>query len=219
MIRRLRASWPPHALGVAGAAVLALSACSPVQEERVALTISGSLDRDTIEDSAAGSVGLDYDSEGARAEWWPCDLRITASQCVGQHHVNLYLAPAGTLFSELGTLHCGEGDQARGTYEIITEKRMGDYAVGGDLEVFAVVGSNLGGDPLIELSNDDETTAATWFGGGTLTVTRYAGADALGFSMSGKTRAGNDAEITFNGPAQVADVPGPQGPEGCPGAG
>jgi hypothetical protein len=87
--------------------------------------------------------------------------------------------------------------------------------VGGDLEVFVVVGSNLEGDPLIELDNPTETTAATWLGGGTLTVNRYAGSDALGFDLVGSSRGGPEVQISFNGPAQVADVPGPPGPEGC----
>ena len=189
---------------LAGLLILAAAGCSPVgNNER--LWVEGTLERFAPEDNSA--VEVSYLSEGARGEWWPCDLRLTAQGCLGEHHVNVYIGLGGLgSVDEIGRAGCVVDGRAFGAYEVIAERRAGEYTLGADLSAFVVIASNTDDVAGADFASDDETTAVSQVQTGTLTVDRYRGLDAIGLTIDGTTREGNAVHIEFNGPTTTPSV-------------
>ena len=108
-------------------AIAALGAC-PGAGDDDALSVSGTLERN---DSGSASVDVNYSSGSARGEWWPCDMRSTASACIDGHHVNVYVAlPQVTAFTQLGGAGCAVDGVANGVYEKFNRENGGEYDLG-----------------------------------------------------------------------------------------
>ena len=209
----------PRALGVALMMILACSfACSPVgANER--LWVTGDLDREGIYDQSDSQVEVDYLSETSRGEWWPCDLRATAAGCVDGHHVNVYVGlPQITDLEGLGRADCVQDDVPYGVYELFDSNDGGQYTVGSEIALFVVIASDTVSDvPGAELTDDTETTAASRFVSGDLTVTEFGRFDDnLAFVFEGETAQGRSAKIEFHGPmTSPGVVPTLEGPNTC----
>lgn len=199
------------------ASAFALWGCPQLQENPQELHVEGTLDRDSIEGSSSAPVPIAYLSEGARAEWWPCDLRLTAQACVGEHHVNVYVTlPHVTGLGGIGTASCVSGDQAQGVYEVIAEARGGEHTLGTHLNAFILVASNMDDAPGAVLNDDEETTAATRLVSGKLAVTHWAGLEGIGLTIEGTTQGGRQVSLRFLGPASSPGaVPVLEGPSTC----
>jgi hypothetical protein len=158
-------------------AAAALTGCPREVVEEDRLVLSGTLDRESIFDSVEGSVDVDYASGGARGEWWPCDLRLTALGCVGEHHVNVFLTlPEVTDFGLVGSGHCVTDGVPEGVLERLAALGgRGSYALGSDVNGYIVVASDTDDVVGAEFDEDAETTAATRLGTGTVEVLGFAG--------------------------------------------
>lgn len=206
------------ARGWALVSALALAAgCPQLKETPEELHLVGTLDRDSIEGSSSVPVEVAYHSSGARAEWWPCDLRLTAQACVGEHHVNVYVTlPSVTGIGGVGGAACVSGDEANGVYELLAEARGGEHTLGVDLNAFVLVASDMDDAPGAVLNDDEETTAATRIVGGKLAITHWAGLMGLSLTIEGTTQGGREISIDFSGPASSpGEVPMLEGPSTC----
>ena len=86
------------------------AACPDVPREGH-LVIEGGLDREGVEETNLAAVDVTFDSDNARGEWWSCELRLTAESCVGDHHVNVWVAMPGSMtFDLLGQPTCRRWD-------------------------------------------------------------------------------------------------------------
>ena len=197
------------------AALVALGAlaCQPVPAEDT-LTLAGDVERDGVGGSSTTAVSVDFGSKNARAEWWSCDLRMTANACVGQHHVNLYLAlPSVVDFDGLGHAACvGTDGQPWGAFELLTQK-TGDgepITIPGDVTVLILVASDVDGDGAADLADDGETTASTRLMDGAVTVLHIGSFDdPLSLQVTGTTATGNAVDAAFAGPTSPAPNPPP----------
>jgi hypothetical protein len=202
-----------------GLAVFAagLAACPQLTEDPEELSLSGTLDRESIFGSDAAGVVVSYRSEGARGEWWPCDARLTAQGCVGDHHVNVYISlPSVTDLGGVGTAACVSDDSVYGIYELFEESSGGTYNIGSELSVFIVVASDTDDTPGADLGDAEESTAATTLTSGTVGVFRWAGEDFLGLEIEGTTAEGRAVSLRFTGPMSTPGVvPTLEGPSTC----
>ncbi len=191
--------------------------CPQLSEVPDELHLSGALDRDSVEGSDDGAVDVDFHSSGARAEWWPCDLRLTAQGCVGQHHVNVYLTlPQVTDFSGVGAAACVTDGEPNGVFEAMRASSGGEHVLGADLNAFVLVASDLDGAPGAVLNDDEETTAATRLVSGKVSVTRWAALEGVGLTLEGETAGGRQLTLDFSGPASSPGaVPTLEGPSTC----
>lgn len=182
-----------------------------------ALSVVGDLERDGVLSTDASTVAIDYASEGARAEWWPCDLRLTALGCVGEHHVNVYITrPNVTSLEDIGRDACVSGGVASGVYEVIDAGGEVEYTLGSDFLAFVLVASNTDDVAGADLASDDETTAASRLTSGTLRVTEFTNFDApLALFINGETSTGNTVRIDFNGPTDSTSVSTLEAPTSC----
>ncbi len=203
---------PVNALALAFATALA-AACPDLPEEDT-FTLAGDLERDAVGGSSTTAVAVDFGSKNARAEWWSCDLRMTANACVGQHHVNLYLAlPSITTFDGLGHAACvGNDGQPFGAFELLAQK-TGDgepITIPGDVTVLALVASDVDGDGAADLADDVETTAASRLMDGDVTVLHIGSFDdPLSLRVEGTTANGGAVLAEFAGPTSPAPNPPP----------
>lgn len=206
-----------HKPALALAALLGASGCPQLTEVPEELHMTGALDRDSVGDSSEEAVDIDYHSTGARAEWWPCDMRLTAQGCAGEHHVNVYVTlPQVTTFIGVGQAACVTGDEANGVYEALQAAGGGEHTLGTDLNAFVLVAADMDDAPGAVLNSDEETTAATMLTGGKLTVTRWAGLEGIGLTLNGQTAGGREVLIDFSGPASSPGVvPTLEGPLTC----
>ncbi|MFZ9889402.1 MAG: hypothetical protein ACO3JL_18055 [Myxococcota bacterium] len=204
------------ALAIMSITLLTVTGCPSLVEVEEALLVEGALDRDSAGGTSDDAVVVDYGSSGARAEWWPCDVRLTAQGCVGEHHVNVYLSlPTVTSVSGVGQAACVSGDEAEGVYELFASRGAGaSYALGADLVAFAIVASDVDDVPGAVFNDDAETTAASAIVQGNVRVTRWAGLNGFGLELDGKTAGGHDVSISFSGPASsplsIATLESPQ---------
>lgn len=193
---------------------VALAAGCPDLPAEDTLTLQGELERDTVSGSSATAVSLDYGSKNARGEWWSCDLRLTANACVGDHHVNLYLAlPNVTTFDGLGAAACvGDDGVPWGAFEVLSEKASeGEpITIPGVVSVLALVASDVDGDGAADLADDVETTAASRLMDGTVTVLQLGSFDdPLSLRVEGSTANGNAVTAEFSGPTSPVPTPPP----------
>jgi hypothetical protein len=197
---------------------LLLAACSPVGENE-RLWVTGELEREGIYDHDPTVVAIDYLSETSRGEWWPCDLRATASGCVGDHHVNVYVALPNVVELEgLGRADCVIDDIPYGVYELFDENDGGKYSLGSEISVFVVIASDVVDEvPGANLEDDNEATASSRFASGELTVTKFSGLeDNIAFKIDGTTNHGNEVLVEFHGPmGSPGAVPTLEGPNTC----
>jgi hypothetical protein len=207
-----------RALALLGAvAMTAALACTPVSEIPEELALDGQLDRDSISDTSQDAVDVDYRSEGARGEWWPCDLRLTAQGCVGDHHVNVYVTlPSAQALGDVGAAACVSGDTAEGVYELFQAAGGGTHAIGADVGVFVLVASDVDETTGAVLNDDAETTAAARLTSGEVVIGRWAGLDHIGLTVDGQTAQGRTISVAFDGPlSQPGVVPTLEGPSTC----
>jgi hypothetical protein len=185
-----------------------------VEEE---LVVTGQLDRDSVSGSGSDAVPVDFRSSGSRGEWWPCDLRLTAQGCVGDHHVNVYLTRGDVAdFGGVGGATCVSGDEADGVFEAIQARSGGTHALGSELNAWVVVASDTDDTPGAVFNDDAETTAATRLTSGELTVVNWAGLDFIGLTIDGTTAEGRAVSISFAGPVdQPGVVPTLESPSTC----
>ena len=196
-----------------GALVATLAGCPDLPAED-ALTLTGELERDGVGGSSSSAVSVDFGSKNARGEWWTCDLRLTANACVGEHHVNLYLAmPSISSFDGLGGAGCvGDDGEPFGAFELLEQKtRDGEpITIPGDVTVLALVASDLDGDGSADLSDDAETTAAARLMDGSVSVLHIGSFDdPLSLRVEGSTANGNAVTAEFSGPTSPVPTPPP----------
>lgn len=210
-----RRTRPSRTLGPSAAlTMLLLVAGCPDLPEEDALTLVGELERDGVGGSSSSAVSVDFGSKNARGEWWTCDLRLTANACVGEHHVNLYLAmPSISSFDGLGGAACvGDDGQPFGAFELL-EQKTGDgepITIPGDLTVLALVASDLDGDGSADLGEDAETTAAARLMDGSVSVLHIGSFDdPLSLRVEGSTANGNAITAEFSGPTSPVPTPPP----------
>lgn len=202
------------ATAVALAATMLLSAACPALPAEDTLTLAGELERDAVGGGSTTAVAVEFGSKNARAEWWSCDLRMTANACVGDHHVNLYLAlPSITDFDGLGRAACVGGDgQPFGAFELMVQK-TGDgepITIPGDVTVLALVASDVDGDGAADLADDVETTAASRLADGSVEVLHIGSFDdPLSLRLTGTTANGNAVTAEFSGPTSPVPNPPP----------
>lgn len=199
-------------------AIALLGGCPTLEVPKDGLRVLGTLDRESVGSSSDEPVAVEYASEGARAEWWPCDLRLTALGCVGDHHVNVYVAlPDKTSLDAVGRGDCVTGDIAAGVFEMMRAKGgRGEYAIGSEVSAFILVASDKDDVPGVKLDDDEETVAATRLVGGVLRVDRWAGAEGgLGLVMDATTAEGREVQVTFGGAARSTSVVPVEDPSSC----
>ncbi len=194
-------------------AALVATGCPAVPPEDT-FTLSGDLERDGVGGSSSTAVAVDFGSKNARGEWWSCDLRLTANACVGQHHVNVYLAlPSVVDFDGLGHAACVGGDgQPWGAYELLMQKTDDGepITIPGDVSVLALVASDVDGDGAADLADDTETTAATRLMDGEVEVLHIGSFDdPVSLRVTGTTATGNAVSAEFSGPTSPAPNPPP----------
>lgn len=192
------------------------AACTPqVAEEH--LVVQGLLDRNSITETGSAAVSVDYDSPGARAEWWPCDLRITAQGCIDGAHVNLYVGlPAVATLSDLGQASCVAQGAAQGVYELLANSGgLGAYSIGSDLSAFILIASDRDDVAGADLASDAETVAATKLTGGTFFVDAWGGVTGFGATLEATTADGREVRAQFQGPASSTDVFPIEPPQTC----
>lgn len=202
------------------AAVLALApavtlgvGCPNVPAED-SLTLQGDLERDGVGGGSNTAVAVDFGSKNARGEWWSCDLRLTANACVGEHHVNLYVAlPSITTFDGLGAAACvGTDGQPFGAFELLQQKTEDGepITIPGDVTVLALVASDVDGDGAADLADDVETTAAARLMDGAVTVLHIGSFDdPLSLRVEGTTGNGLAVSAEFSGPTSPVPNPPP----------
>ncbi len=177
------------------------------------LSLKGKMERDGVEGTNLQDVDVDYASRSARGEWWSCELRLTAGACVGDHHVNVWLAlPGATTFDDLGGAGCVDADgNPFGVFELLTDKvTHGDpIEIPGDVQALVLVASDVDGNGSADLENDDETTAASRYLEGLVEVQSLGSFDdPVALTISGITSGDSlQLDIAMNGP--TAPVPNP----------
>jgi hypothetical protein len=192
-------------------AVVALGACqgAPPANE---LSVFGKLERDGF-DAVAQDVAISYGSKNARGEWWNCELRMTATACVGDHHVNAWIAmPNVESLDKLGGTSCVDANQKPfGAFELLTDKLAhGEPAqVPGDVQVMLLVASDKNGDGIANLADDKETVAASKLLNGTVEVKEMGSFnDPVALTISGLTSLDSlQVNLDMNGP--TSPVPNP----------
>lgn len=193
--------------------VLAWSVACPDVPRENHLVIEGALDREGVEETDLGVVDVNFDSDNARGEWWSCELRLTAESCVGDHHVNVWVAMPGTTgFGTLGQPTCVTDGVAFGAFEQLTaELDAGDpVIIPDDAEVLILVASDIDEDGNADLENDGETTAASRLVSGEIDVVSLGSFDdPVSLRIAGKTVGGNDVVIEAQGPTAPQPTPGP----------
>jgi hypothetical protein len=196
---------------LAGAAGL-LAACPDVPREG-RLVVDGQLDREGVEETNLATVDVAFDSDNARGEWWTCELRLTAESCVGDHHVNVWVAmPGTTTFGALGQPTCVSDGAAFGAFEQLTaELDAGDaVVVPDDVEVLVLVASDVDGDGAADLADDEETTAASRLVSGTVDIVSLGSfEDPVSLRIAGQTAGGVDVAIDVQGSTAPVPNPGP----------
>ena len=200
---------------VAAAALLAACPRVPSTDDEE-LGVEGSLERDGIGGVRMDEVPIDYRSTGARGEWWPCDLRLTAGGCIDDKHVNVYVAlPSATTTDDVGGAACVDAEGVPfGVFELVEEQR--DFDVGSELQVFVLVASDTDGNPGALLDDDAETKAASRLASGRLSVERLADDGAMTIVVDGTTSGDHPVRIVFGGPvSQPGVVPPLEGPSTC----
>lgn len=181
------------------------------------LVVEGTLDRNGVTSESSDAVPVNYASELSRGDWWPCDLRVTAQECVGDAHVNVYLAlPSVTDIRDVGGAGCNRDGVYFGLYEWMAEQGgRGEYQIGQEVNAFVLLASDhddvLGAD----FENDTETTAVSRLVSGTLRVDRWAEYNAIGFQLDGVTSQGREVSITFLGPTYSGSVVPLSPPDTC----
>lgn len=205
-------AWLPSVVGV-----LLFGACSGGGAAREELRVEGELDRNGITSVQSSAVPIAYASELSRGDWWPCDLRVTAQECVGDAHVNVYLTlPTIDDIGDVGGAACIGNGEVRGLYEWMAERGgRGEYQVGQEVNAFVLLASDhddvLGAD----FENDTETKAVSRVVSGVLRVDRWADYNAIGFELEGRTSQGRQIRINFLGPTYSGNVVPLSPPETC----
>lgn len=216
--RKIEILIPRRFKSIAPIFLLTLIACSPVGDNE-RLWMTGELEREGVYDNDTTAVPVDYLSETSRGEWWPCDLRVTAAGCVGEHHVNVYVGlPHIVELEGLGRAECVADEIPYGVYELFDSNAGGKYSLGSEIAVFTIVASDVVDDvPGANLEDDSETTAASRFASGELTVTEFGGVDdKFAFILDGATTHGQEARIEYHGPMSTPGVvPTLEGPNTC----
>lgn len=174
--------------------------------------VEGELDRESIEGTSDEGVTLRYESAQARAEWWPCELRLTAAGCVDDDkHVNVYVSlPQAVDLGDLGGSVCVQDPEVpTGVFALVKDRAPGIFEIGVDLQVFVLVASDLDDTPGALLDNDAETKAATAMASGSVEVIAFRGQEGIDLRIEGTTRDGRELSVAFTGLAQVPPRVGP----------
>jgi hypothetical protein len=191
---------------------LARCACEQPPEDNV-LRVEGTLERAaTLDDDEA--VDVAYASKNARGEWWACDLRLTATACVDDFHVNVYVTlPTVQDFDDLGGAACADDQgNAFGAFELLTERAQDgeDISIPADVGVLLLVATDRDDDGAAALEVDEETKAASVLASGSIEVHKLGSFDdPVSLTIDGETTAGNTVHIEVDAPSTpVTEVPG-----------
>lgn len=197
-------------------AAIAATGC-PTQVADEQLRLEGTLERNGDGDEDTTPVPLVFLSEGARGQWWPCDMRMTASGCVENHHVNVYITgPEGTRVDDLGRGDCIVQGVPQGVYERMDEEKAGVYTIGQDFNVFVVIASDVVEPQGANFNDDEETTAVSKLETGEVEVVRFRALEEADIAIRGTTTAGNSVDIRFRGPMTIPNVVPPlEAPDTC----
>ena len=168
----------------------------------------------------SGPVDVAFDDARAFGEWWPCDARLTSSGCVGDRHVNVYLAlPAVSDFPDLGQGACVAGGAATGVFEMLRSKfrERAPVAIPGDVNAFVMVASDVNDDGSADLVDEGETLASARLVEGTLLVKTFGDFDdPFAFEIDGRTDDAGEVRVVFRGAmSSPATVPGLEDPDSC----
>lgn len=196
------------------AATLGLSCACPSTPPADQLSVTGTLERDGVEETNLAGVDIDYTSKSAKGEWWSCELRMTAGGCVGEHHVNVWVTMPGVVdFDSIGGVGClNEQGEPFGAYELLfTNTKNGDpIVIGQDANVLVLVASDVDGNRFANLEDDGETTAASLLVDGTIEVNGIGEFDApVSLTIDGTTSDGNAVHVEMDGPTSAVANPGP----------
>lgn len=190
---------------------LALAACPDVPAAGT-LTLEGQLDREGIEETNLAVVDVAYASTGARGEWWTCELRLTAASCVGDHHVNAWVAmPGTTSFASLGAAGCVTDGVPFGAFELLTAALdAGDpVLIPNDASALVLVASDGDGDGFADLESDDEVTAASLLVSGEVELVSLGSFDdPVSLRITGQTASGLAIALEMQGPTAPVPTPG-----------
>ncbi|HEY4223219.1 MAG TPA: hypothetical protein VGO62_17800 [Myxococcota bacterium] len=202
-------------------AVLGVAACNGAPPAET-LSLQGQLEREGVEDTNEQDVAVDYTSTGARGEWWSCELRMTASGCVGNKHVNAWIAlPNIQHLDDLGGTGCVDGDgHPTGAFEILSQKvQAGDpIEIPGDVSVLFLVASDADGDGVANLADDKETFAASRLLNGVVELKGLGSfTDPVALTISGLTAVDSlQIDLAMNGPTSpVTNPPTLDKPSSC----
>ncbi len=197
-----------HAALLLGVVVVASGCPTQVADEQ--LRIDGTLERNgdgTSEDADTTAVPLTFLSEGARGQWWPCDMRMTATGCVDDHHVNVYISgPEDRTINDLGRGNCIVQGTPQGVYERMDEEKAGIYTIGQDFNVFVVIASDIVEPGGANFADDVETTAVSRLESGEVEVVRFRALEAADIAIRGTTDEGNAVGTPFRGPMTIPNV-------------
>jgi hypothetical protein len=200
--------------GLCALVLVASAAACPNIPPAEQLSVKGKMERDGVEATDLQDVGVDYASKSSRGEWWSCELRLTAGACVGDAHVNVWLAlPSATSFDQLGGNACVDADgNPFGVFELLTDKLAhGEpVEVPGDVQVLTLIASDKDGDGSADLENDDETTAASRMLEGLVEIQSLGSFDdPVALTASGITDGDSlQLDIAMNGPTAPVPTPG-----------
>lgn len=193
-----------------GLVVAGLGACATaIADVPNQLSVRGELERNGLDGEPSVAVAIEYDSGEARGEWWPCDLRLTAMGCVGESHVNVYVAlPHVVDLADVGGNHCIQaGGEVHGVFEWLANAGgTGEYDLGSQLAVFVLVASDHDDVPGANFANDEETRAVSRLVSGTMRVERWADLAGIGLRIEGVTSQGRSVDIVFSGPTSSSSV-------------
>jgi hypothetical protein len=181
---------------------LALVAGCPAVGDAERLHLTGTLEREGAEGTDTSAVEVQYLSDTSRGEYWPCDLRLTALGCVGEHHVNVYVTmPQIVQVSDIGRAACVVDGVPSGVYEAFDTPGAELFTIGSDLNAYIIVASDVVEPSGAELTDDQETTAASKLATGTVNLVTFGGLDGnLRVVIDGETTEGNTVHVEFHGP-------------------
>lgn len=200
-------------MGISILSVVAI-ACPRAVPDRDILSVEGSIERNSaVEPIERETVDVSFASSSARAEWWPCDLRLTAAGCFGDsHHVNVFLALPTVVEIDgdrgLARAACVQNGVPDGMFEKINRSGTGTYQIGVDVSAYVLLASEVDGTAGVDFADRKETSAAVRLVSGSVDVVRFdPNVDgSIALTIRATTADGNTVDIEFDGAASFPAV-------------
>lgn len=189
-------------------------ACPRAVPDRDILSVEGSIERNSAaEPTESETVDVNFASSSARAEWWPCDLRLTAAGCFGDsHHVNVFLALPTVVEIDgdrgLARAACVQNDIPDGLFEKFNRTGAGTYQIGVDVSAYVLIASEVDGTAGVDFADRKETSAAVRLVSGSVDVVRLDPSEdgSIALAIHATTADGNTVDIEFDGATSFPSV-------------